>query len=61
MCAGCCRYVSDHAISKIPFIGRWLVQKSNAEVGGIVYRVFAFFMKKKMRECEEGFNELLNK
>ncbi len=57
MCAGCCKYVPDHAIAKIPFIGEWLVKKSNAEIGGVVYRVFAFFMRNRIRECEKGFLE----
>ena len=55
MCVGCCRYIPDHYIVKIPLIGWWIVQKSNAEIGGIIYKVFAFFLKKKMQECEEGF------
>ena len=57
MCAGCCRYIPDHAIKKIPLIGKWLVNKSNAETGGIVYKVAAFFLQKKIRECKWGFAE----
>ena len=60
MCAGCCRYIPDHYIAKIPLLGKWLVQKSNAEIGGVVYCCFVFFLRKKMRKCERDFIEEAN-
>ena len=57
MCAGCCRYLPDHHIAKIPIIGRFLIEKSNAEKGGWIYKLFARIYQKEIRECEKGFEE----
>ncbi len=57
MCSGCCRYIPDNYIAKIPFIGKFVVQKNNAEVGGIIYYIFRFFLKRSIQNCERGWEE----
>ena len=60
MCSGCCRYIPDHFIAKIPFIGSWLVRWNNAEVGGPLFYLIRPFFRKKIQECERGFIEAVN-
>lgn len=60
MCAGCCRYLIDHKISKIPLVGGFLVKKINVEKGGwiisILYKIYA----KEILKCEADFIEATN-
>ena len=59
MCQGCCRYIPDNRISKIPFIGQWLVQKSNAEIGGWIYKLGKIIFWWQIRKCNRGWDEII--
>lgn len=58
MCSGCCRYIPDHFIAKIPFIGLWLVRWNNAETGGPIFRIFRFSCRNRILHCQRVWEEL---
>ena len=57
MCAGCCRYITDHKIEKIPVIGGILLKYGYAEKGNWLSKFLAWIYRKEIKRCVDGFGE----
>ena len=57
MCAGCCRYLIDHHILKVPLIGEWLVKIFNVEKGGTIIKFLCWFYRKELEKCANDWQE----
>ncbi len=50
MCAGCCGYIVDEKVAKVPLIGNWLASKVGYESGNRrLQRLFNWIYRKEIK------------
>lgn len=59
MCAGCCGYIVDEKVSKVPLIGNWLAMQGGREAKNRrLQKLFAWLYRKEIEKCVKDFEKL---
>lgn len=57
MCSGCCRYIPDYKIKKIPLLGKILLKFGHAEKTNWLSQFFRWLCKEEIKQCEQDWEK----